>query len=463
MVEIKEITIQEISNLIKEKKISVKELVEEYLHRIEKLDQGSHGLNSVLEINPDALEIAGNLDNRHFEGSSLLFGVPILLKDNINTADQMHTSAGSLALADNIPSKDAEIVSILRSKGAVILGKTNMTEFANYMTKGMPPGYSSRGGYVKSPYREGVDPSGSSTGSAVAVTANLCAASIGTDTSGSIISPATNNSIVGFRPSMGSLSQKGIIPISFTCDTAGPMTRTVSDAAIIYSELTSINGGSENSRNRLLVMKEDGEKADGKGCTLGINEWSLKNMDTEKAKKAESILKEIEKAGVQIQGFSIEPLPKDQIKGIQRYEFKYAINRYLSNLPKEYRMKSLRDIIQFNQEHPETLRYGQELLIDAEENTRGDLSENEYIELLKNRERLKMQTYEILRGIDAYIMFTENLLLHLIGLPVITIPHGMCNDGTPYGICLTGLTDTDLLNQALFLEKLVGQRKVPLL
>ena len=153
MVEIKEITIQEISNLIKEKKISVKELVEEYLHRIEKLDQGSHGLNSVLEINPDALEIAGNLDNRHFEGSSLLFGVPILLKGNINTADQMHTSAGSLALADNIPSKDAEIVSILRSKGAVILGKTNMTEFANYMTRDatdiVPEGY------VKSPYREG--------------------------------------------------------------------------------------------------------------------------------------------------------------------------------------------------------------------------------------------------------------------------------------------------------------------
>ncbi len=446
---INEITITAIADGLKNKTISVSELTEEYIRRIEAVDRGENGLNSVLEINPEAPAIAKRLDESHTERGSRLFGIPILLKDNIDTADSMHTSAGSLALADSVAAADAELVRILRAKGAVLLGKANMTEFANYMTKGMPAGYSSRGGQVKSPYVHEEDPSGSSTGSAVAVTANLCAASIGTDTSDSIVSPGLQNGIVGFRPSMGAISQKGIIPISFTCDTAGLMTRTVMDTILLYSELTGIT-------------VKTGEKPDYRGITAGINEWAMKNMKPEEAKKAESIIKELERAGVAIKRLHIEPIPTDNIKTIQRFEFKYAMNRYLSKLPGSFPIRTLKQIIEYNNCHPEqTLKYGQSLLTDAEENTRGNLSEMEYIEMLKDRERHKKEVYTLLRGLDVCIMFMENLLLQYCGLPIITLPHGLYNNGMPYGISMTALTDTGLLTQAYHLERIIGQRVEP--
>jgi amidase len=444
-----EITMKDLTFLLEKKEISVKELVQIYIDRIGRIDQGEEGLISVLEINPEALTIADRLDKEHAANKSRLFGVPILLKDNIDTADHMHTSAGSLALGNSIAAADAEIVKVLRAKGAVILGKVNMTEFANYMTTGMPAGYSSRGGQVKSPYQKGADPSGSSTGSAVAVTANLCMASIGTDTSNSIISPGIRNGIVGYRPSMGALSQKGIIPISFTCDTAGPMTRTVEDAAIIFSEITGLKAPLESVPNR-------------KDLTVGINEWALKNMNAEEGKKAETIIKEIQKSGISVKFIHIEPIPTEDIKVIQRFEFKYSINRYLSGLPKGYPIRSLKDIIDFNNLHEEqALRYGQNLLIDAEEKTRGSLNEPEYIEMLKDRERRKKQIHESLRGLNGCIMFRENLLLQYTGMPMITLPHGLYNDGMPFGISITSLTDVQLLSCALCLEKVVGQRVPP--
>lgn len=443
-----EVTIKEITTLLKKKEISVRELVQIYIDRIRRIDQGEDGLNSVLEINPDAFDIADRLDKEHAANRSRLFGVPILLKDNIDTADHMHTSAGSLALADSIAAKDAEIVKVLRAKGAVILGKTNMTEFGNYMTNGMPAGYSSCGGQVKSPYQQGADPSGSSTGSAVAVAANLCIASIGTDTSNSIVSPGLRNGIVGYRPSMGAMSQNGIIPISFTCDTAGPMTRTVEDAAILFSEITDIfRPESVQNHNDL---------------TLGINEWALMNMNAEEGKKAETIIKEIKKSKIHVKYFHIKPVPKEDIKVIQRFEFKYSINKYLSCLPQGYPIHSLRDIIEFNNRHEkQTLRYGQSLLVDAEDKTGGSLNETEYIEMLKDRERQKKQIQEILKGVNACIMFRENLMIQYTGLPMITLPHGLYNDGMPFGFSITSLSDTQLLRCALYLDKLVGQRVSP--
>lgn len=449
MSNIKEMTITELSTKLRNKKLSVKELVQEYIKQIESIDQGADGFNSVLEINPEIMEIVEKLDVPHMEEKSKLFGVPILLKDNIDTADRMHTSAGSLALADSFATEDAEHVMRLRDKGAVILGKTNMTEFANYMTMGMPAGYSSRGGQVKSPYKKEADPSGSSTGSAVAVTANLCMASIGTDTSNSIVSPALTNGIVGFRPSMGAISQKGIIPISFTCDTAGPMTRTVTDAAILFQEITGITVNME-------------EKPELKDLKVGMNEWALKNLNAEEGKKADTIISELEKAGVQIKRLDMEPIPTNHIKTIQKYEFKYAMNRYLSGLPKDYPIRSLKDIIEFNHQNSDrTLQFGQTLLLDAEENTRGDLSENEYIELLKEREYYKKQIYELLRTVDVCIMFRENLMLQYTGLPIITIPRGLYNDGMPYGITLSALADNELLKHAASIEELIGNRVGP--
>lgn len=452
MTNIKELTITELSNMLRNKKLSVKELVQEYRKRIESIDQGSGGLNSVLEINPEIIKIAKKLDEQqHKETKSKLFGVPIMIKDNIDTGDQMHTSAGSMALADSFATTDAELVKMLRNKGAVILGKTNMTEFSNYMTTGMPAGYSSRGGQVISPYKNGGDPSGSSTGSAVAVTANLCMASIGTDTSNSIVSPAISNGIVGFRPSLGTISQKGIIPISFTCDTAGPMARTVTDASILFQEITGIN-----------INIED--KPELKEIKVGINEWVLKNMNAEEGKKADTVISELEKAGVQIKRLDIEPIPTSHIKTIQKYEFKYVMNRYLSGLPKEYPKRTLKDIIAFNNQNSNlTLNYGQTLLIDAEEKTRGDLSENEYIEMLKEREIYKKNIYELLRTVDVCIMFRENLSLQYAGLPIITIPRGLYNDGMPYGITLTALGDADLLKHATSIEEIIGNRVGPTL
>lgn len=450
MVDLKEITITEVSTMLKNKKISVKELTQEYMQRIKILDQGENGLNSVLELNPDAMELAIDLDEQHTNRKGLLFGVPILLKDNIDTADNMHTSAGSLALADSKAAADAEIVKKLRTKGALILGKTNMTEFANFMTKGMPPGYSSRGGEVISPYNREKSPSGSSTGSAVAVTANFCIASFGTDTSGSNISPAIKNGIVGFRPSIGTMSQKGIVPISFTCDTVGPMTRTVSDASIIYTELTG------------MPINSDNTVEDQKPLTIGINEYELKGLSGQDAKKAETIIKDLKKEGLVIKRINIEPMPSENIKQIQRYEFKFSLNRYLGELPKNYPIRSLRDIIEFNNQNSEkALKYGQSLLIDAEENTRGDLSEHEYIELLKDRERRKITVLETIRGTDVILFFKENMILQYTGMPVITIPHGLCNDGMPYGISMTSLTDVDLLKNALRIEQIIGCRVSP--
>lgn len=449
MPDITEITITRLNEMIKKKEISVRELTQEYINRINYIDKSENGLNSVLEINPEALDIASKLDEHHTEINSPLFGLPILLKDNINTADKMHTSAGALALKDNIAPEDAEIVKTFREKGSIMLGKTNMTEFANYMSLNMPAGYSSRGGQVVSPYNREESPSGSSTGSAVAVTSNLCVASIGTDTSGSIASPALHNGIVGFCPSSGILSQKGVVPISFTLDTVGPMAKTVEDAAIIYSEL---------SGKKLAIPEEQ----DVQGITIAMDETEYDSLNEEEVKKAETAINELEKAGAKIKKIKLESITKEEIKTVQRYEFKFAMNRYLSSLSREYSIKNLKDIIEYNKQHPEqALAYGQELLEDAQENTSGNLTETEYIEMLKHREEIKLKLYEQMKDVNVCIFFKEKLALHYTGLPIITVPRGSYNNKMPFGFYLSSLTDNDLIHYAYRIEKSVGHRVQP--
>ncbi len=450
MQNIEEISIHQIQKMLFNKEITVKELVTEYLRLIALYDQGSGKLNSILEINPDALSIAAELDVHKSEYAGKLYGLPILIKDNIDTADRMHTSAGSLALAKSFASSDAGIVETLREKGAVILGKTNMTEFADHMTKMAKPGYSSRGGIVKSPYNKNNNPGGSSTGSAVAVSANLCAASFGTDTSGSIISPAIKNGIVGYRPSTGLLSQKGIIPVSFTLDTAGPMARSVMDAAILFSELINFN----------MEIKDSNIKE----TVIGIDQITLKNLIGEEEKKADTIIKTLEKSGATLKRIEIPKKPKKNLKNIQLYEFKYALNRYLSQLPTTFPIHSLKDIIEFNNLNPEkTLKYGQTILIDAEEKTKGDLSEPDYRILLEDRKKTKNEINQKLKEVDICIMFQENLILQYIGLPIISIPHDTYVDGMPYGVYLTSLNDTALLKNAYKIDQIIGYRVAPAL
>jgi len=443
-----ELTILQIQDMYQKKKISIRELVAAYLDRISLYDQGSGKLNSILEVNPDALEVAASLERDKSNFNSRLYGIPVLLKDNYDTADRMHTSAGSLALADSYAAQDADIVKILRQKGAVIIGKTNMTEFSNSMSNGMKAGYSSRGGQVKSPYHINADPSGSSTGSAVAVSANFCAASFGTDTSGSIISPAIKNGIVGFCPSNGTLSTKGIIPVSFTLDTAGPMTRTVMDAVIIYSEL-----------NGAYISEDDLNIAD---LTIGVNQTNIIHLSAEEHGMLTSILKELEQSGMELTSLYLPDIPKDHLVKIQRYEFKYSINKYLSNLPVKYPIHSLQDLIEFNNSNSnQTLKYGQSIFLEVEENTKGDLSELVYKQLLRDREKVKNDVLETINNYDACIMSQNDYVMQYIGLPMITLPCGSDKDGMPYGLCLCSDQNDKLLKIAHQLECLVGHRVTP--
>ncbi len=443
---ISEITIEELQQQYRLKTVSVRKTVEEYISRIREVDQGEDGLNSVLEINPDALQIADRLDLEGRQENQLLYGVPILLKDNIDTADRMHTSAGALALADSYALEDAELVKRLREQGAVILGKTNMTEFANYMTEGMPNGYSSRGGQVRNPYNRREDPSGSSSGSGVAVAANLCVASIGSDTCNSIIGPGTANGIVGFRPSMGAVSQKGIIPISFTLDTAGPFTRTVRDAALMFAGLTG----------KALVQDID---EDIRGKVVGYNVWKSKDSE-ELLPYTEQAVAALEKAGAIIKRISIPEAP--QIMEIMRYEFKSAMNSYLSRLPKEYPIRTLADIIEFNKIHSEqALRYGQSLLIDAQKNASGRLDEAEYLAVLRDRQVRLLEVREQLRSVDFCLMYSYNSILMYTGFPAITIPYGWKANGMPAVLQMTAISDEKLLQHAYTVERLLGKRVKP--
>lgn len=444
-----EITITELSKIIKNKTFSIKEIVSQYLEQIASLDKGSHGLNSICEINSDVMTIAEELDERNNGDFGLLYGVPILLKDNINTADRLHTSAGSLALADSIAETDAEIVKILREKGAVILGKTNMTEFANYMTKGMPNGYSSKGGIVKSPYVLGESPAGSSTGSGVAVAADLCMAAFGTDTSGSIISPGLKNGIVGYRPGKGALSIKGIIPISFTLDMVGPMTRTVKDAIIIFNEI---------SANKIHFT----EKTSLKGTVIGIDQSAIDNMSQEDKKKANGVLDKLKEAGAILKRLHLKTISNKKIDDIKKYEFKYAMNQYLAELPQDYRIKSLKEIIEFNNNHKEeALRYGQILLEEAQNNTSGDMTESIYMDTLKDMESTKRYMSDQLKDVNVCIVFKDHPIVQYTGLPAITVPCGLYNNGMPYGINIIAQTDEELLNTAYAIEQNAGRRVKP--
>jgi amidase len=241
--ELNEATIGDLQEKMSKGKYTSRQITQLYLDRISRIDKSGPKLNSVIEINPDALAIAASLDEERKNGKlrGLLHGIPVLVKDNIDTGDRMQTTAGALAMEGHIAGKDSFVVKRLREAGAVILGKTNLSEWANFRSEKSTSGWSSRGGQTKNPYILDRNPLGSSSGSGVAVAANLCVAAIGTETDGSIVCPASVNNIVGIKPTVGLVSRSGIIPISHTQDTAGPMARTVRDAAILLGALAGID------------------------------------------------------------------------------------------------------------------------------------------------------------------------------------------------------------------------------
>ncbi|HVY71636.1 MAG TPA: amidase [Verrucomicrobiae bacterium] len=379
-------------------------LAEKYSRRIEEVDWQGPRLKSVLELNPDATAIARALDReRRASGPrGPLHGVPILLKDNIDTHDRMMTTAGSLALLGSIAARDSFVAERLRAAGAVILGKTNLSEWANFRSNHSSSGWSGRGGQTRNPYVLDRNPSGSSSGSGAAVSASLCAAAVGTETDGSIISPSSFCGIVGIKPTLGLVSRAGIIPIAHSQDTAGPMARTVRDAAILLGALTGTDprdpvtseSNGHAQKDYTTALSADGLR----GARIGVARKFFRPR-SRGDKVVEGALELIRGLGATV----VDPadLPThgqfgDSEYEVLLYEFKADLNKYLGGLPPGVAVHSLADVIEFNEKNRdrELAFFGQEIMLKAEE--KGPLTEKAYLDALAKNHRLARA-----EGIDA--------------------------------------------------------------
>ncbi|MGE7615069.1 amidase family protein [Paenibacillus sp. NPDC101420] len=476
--EIVEATIPEIQAALEAGEITSKQLVLMYYERIADHDKNGLTINSVLEINPDALFIAESLDvERTIKGSrGPLHGIPVLLKDNINTGDKMHTSAGSLALANSFAGEDAFIVTKLREAGAIIMGKANMTEFANFMTTGMPSGYSSRGGQVLNPYNISTPTGGSSAGSAVAVACNFCTVSVGTETSGSILNPGNLGSIIGIKPTVGLLSRSGILPLSNTQDTAGPMARTVRDAVLLLNAMLGNDPQDAAMGTNIGRIHEDYtvflDENGLQGARIGIpRDYYFEELTEEQLALFNASVDRMRELGATIiDPADIKTAREISYSSVVLNEFKTALNAYLSRLGPGAPMRTLKDIIDFNHAHPvETLRYGQATLIDAEYTSSGTQTEPKY--LLHRATDLKLCKEE---GIDA-TMKEHNLdallfpadfgarITSRAGYPSIVVPSGYTSAGAPFGVTFSAKAyqEPTLIKLAYAYEQNYKVRKAP--
>ena len=353
--ELNEMTITELQEKMVKGDYTSEQITKLYLDRIEAVDKNGPKLNAIIEINPDALTIARAMDKERKEGKTrgALHGIPILIKDNINTADKMMTTAGAIALEGHKAEKDAFIVQQLRDAGAVLLGKTNLSEWANFRSSNSCSGWSSRGGQTKNPYILDHSPCGSSSGSGSAVAANLCAIAVGTETDGSITCPASVNGAVGIKPTVGLVSRSGIIPISHTQDTAGPLTRTVTDAAILLEVLAGVDDSdavtiesvvSVTNYKKFLVVYGL------KGKRIGVEKKKYTNQFLNALQeKALDILKQQGATIVEVEYLdSINALSNDELE-VMKYEFKYGVNNYLSNT--NAKVKTLSEVIAYNKQN----------------------------------------------------------------------------------------------------------------
>jgi amidase len=352
--ELDELTIDSLQEKLTSGIYSSEKLVEFYLKRIEAIDKKGPTLNSIIEINSDAISIAREMDNERKDGKirGALHGIPIVIKDNIDTADKMQTTAGSLSMVGNFSSKDAFIVKKLREAGAIIIGKTNLSEWANFRSTQSSSGWSSRGGQTKNPYFLDHNPCGSSAGSGVAVAANLCVVAVGTETDGSIVCPASVNGVVGIKPTVGLVSRSGIIPISKTQDTAGPMARTVKDAAILLGALIgiddtdSITNESKGKSFSDYIQFLDSNAL--KGKRIGIEKKPQGNNQFINAllENAINLLKQKGATIIEIDYMDKINAFSEAEYEVMQYEFKEGLNRYLSKA--NAKVKTLKEIIDFN-------------------------------------------------------------------------------------------------------------------
>lgn len=488
--ELSEITIAELQQGLQSGKYSSVKLAELYLTRISEIDQGRYDLKSVIEVNPEALLLAEQMDKERKQGKlrGPLHGIPILIKDNIDTADKMHTTAGSIALADHIATKDAFVVTQLRKAGALIIGKTNLSEWANFRSTRSSSGWSSRGGQTRNPYVINRSPCGSSSGSAVAVSANLCAVAVGTETDGSVIAPASFCGIVGIKPTVGLVSRSGIIPISATQDTAGPMTRTVADAAILLNAMVGVDPADAVTLNAKDKIAKDFtsflDKNALKGKRIGVEQSFLKGRQEEVVALYQKTIDQLKELGATIVPVELVketgPLGEAEFQ-VLLYEFKDGLNKYLSGVKKG--VKSMSELIEFNKKNAEVaMRYFKQELVEMS-NAKGDLKSSEYLQAVAQSTSARAIIDRILKTnqLDA-IVGTSYGPAHCIdwvngdddpgfyfcppaamaGYPHITVPMGDIH-GLPVGLSFiaSAYEEGKIIGLAYAYEQASKNRKVP--
>jgi len=450
-------------------KITARRLVEVYMRRIARIDRAGPRLNSIAEVNPDALEIARKLDDERMENGARgpLHGIPVILKDSIATKDKMETTAGSLALLGSRPRREASVAKKLREAGAIILGKANMSEWANFRSTNSSSGWSARGGQVHNPYVLDRSPCGSSSGSAVAVAANLTSVALGTETDGSILCPSSVNGVVGIKPTLGLVSRFGVIPVAHSQDTVGPIARTVTDAAILLGAMVGVDKEEDSTRSSAGRYYHDYTKfldRDGlEGARIGVPRQGYFGYSDKADEIADAALKRMHRLGAKIIDPANIPTAKQMSSSedeltVLLFEFKADLNRYLAGL-KSPRIHSLKDVIAFNEKHKQKeLKYfGHDLLLKAQKT--GSLKDSKYIKALKKdrllsrKKGLDFTMYK--HRLDALVTpttsppWTIDLVdgdhglggssqpTALAGYPAITVPAGYVF-GLPVGITFMG-------------------------
>jgi amidase len=490
--ELEELTIADLQRGMQSGKYSARSLVEKYTDRINEIDKRGPTLKSVIELNPDAEAIAAALDRERKERGvrSPLHGIPILIKDNIDTQDRMMTTAGSLALIGSKPFQDAAVAKKLRDAGAVILGKTNLSEWANFRSTKSSSGWSARGGQTKNPYVLDRNPCGSSSGSGAAPSANLCAAAIGTETDGSIVCPSSANSLVGIKPTVGLVSRAGIIPISHSQDTAGPMARTVTDAAIILGALVG-----EDPRDKMTAQSRGKAYTDYtrfldkdglRGMRIGIarKHFGFNQHVDELMKQALHTIRELGADDISPADIPTTGKFDDSEFEVLLYEFKADLNAYLTSLGATTPVRSLKDLIEFNERKAnfEMPYFGQDIFEKAQ--AKGPLTDPIYLQALRQNHLLtRTQGIDFImkkHRLDALVAPTGgppwptdwvngdhftggySSTSAVAGYPHITVPAGYVY-GLPVGISFFGgaYSEPTLIKAAYAFEQATKARRPP--
>jgi amidase len=486
---IEELTISDLQRGYREGTFTISQVVRAYLDRIELIDNNGPALNSVIVVNPDAMSIAEQLDRELKEGKirGPMHGVPVILKDNIDTHDKMPTTAGATALRNSYPAKDSYVAARLREAGAIIIAKSNLSEWANFRGKRSTSGWSAIGGQTKNPYVLDRNPCGSSSGSGVAVSANLCMVAIGTETNGSIVCPSNMNGIVGIKPTVGLISRAGIIPISFTQDTPGPMSRTVEDAAICLGVLTGIDPAdsktfaskSNSNTDYTKYLNPEGLK----GKRIGLIKESMGDLDRLDTLMHKTIEFLRQKGAEVIEIKTGKSSYESHSYTVMLYEFKDGLNKYFATLGPDVPVKNLAGLIEFNKRDSTELRYFDQAIFEQAQK-KGDLNESEYRKSLVSMLKATrddgidkiMQQYKL----DALMAPTagpawkidlilgdhgvggSSSLAAISGYPAITVPMGFI-ENMPVGVTFFGKawSEPELIEIAYAYEQGTKHRKVP--